>query len=103
MKRSFMAQKNRQAFGVPAAAAWGRLLAEGFLQVGKLARRAEIVVPAGDELGIFIHENLARRAEVELARLVAEELPVDAGPDKPSVGVDVDLGDAELRGRKVFV
>ena len=37
------------------------------------------------------------------AGLVAEELAVHAGPDQPAVGVDVDLGDAELGGRQVFV
>ena len=35
--------------------------------------------------------------------LVAEELAVHARPDQAAVGVDVDLGDAELGGGQIFV
>lgn len=52
------------------------------------------MVPAGDEFCIFLHENLARRAEVELRGLVAEEFAMHAGPDEAAVGIDIDLGDA---------
>jgi hypothetical protein len=71
--------------------------------VAQLAGGAEQHVAAGDELRVFLDEDLARRAEVELARLVAEELAVHARPDEAAVGVDVDLGDAELGGGQVLV
>ena len=56
-----------------------------------------------DELGVFLDEDLARGTEIELAGIVAEELAVDAGPDQAAVGVDVDLGHAELGGGQIFV
>ncbi len=56
-----------------------------------------------DELGVFVHERVARRAEIELARMIAEKFAVHARPDEAAVGVDVDLGHAELGGGQVFV
>jgi len=72
-------------------------------QGGKLSGGAELGVLVGDELGVFVHEDFARRSEVELAGVVAEIFAVDPGPDEASVGVDVDLGDTELGSREVFV
>ena len=72
---------------------------QGSADLVELAGRAELHVLVRDELRVLLHEDLARVAEVELLRLVAEELAVHAGPDQAAVGVDVDLGDAELGGR----
>src|SRR5690606_37198580 len=43
-------------------------------QIVELAGGTEELVAAGDELGVFVDEDLPRRAEVELAGIVAEEL-----------------------------
>src|SRR5579862_478097 len=78
-------------------------LLQRLAHVGKFPGRAELAVFVRDELGVFIHEDFARRAEIELRRLVAEEFAVDARPDEASVRVDVDLRDAELGGGQVLV
>jgi len=52
-----------------------------------------------DEISVSLHEDLARRAEVEFRGLIPKKLAVDPGPDEPAIGVDVDLGNAELRRR----
>lgn len=56
-----------------------------------------------DEIRVFLNENLAGRPEVELLRMIAEKFAMHARPNKPAVGVDVDLGHAEFRRRQVFV
>jgi hypothetical protein len=40
--------------------------------------------------------------EIELLGMIAEEFAVHPGPDQPSIGVDVDLGHAELGRGQVF-
>ena len=62
-----------------------------------LAGATELLVLGRDELGVFTHEDLAGIAQVELLREITEELAVDTRPHQPPVGVDVDLGDAQLR------
>src|SRR6478735_613373 len=87
----------------PATSAGPTLLAEARAEIVQLAGGAEQHVAASDELRVFLDEDLTRRAEIELLRVVAEVLAVDAGPDQAAVGIDVDLGDAELGGGKVLV
>src|SRR5258708_5545361 len=79
------------------------LLAERLPEIVELVGGAEEHVAARDELRVFLDEDLARRAEVEFARLVAEEFAVHARPDEAAVGVDVHLRHAELRGGEIFV
>src|SRR6266480_2313080 len=69
----------------------------------ELACRTQLLVLLRDEIGICLHENLARRAEIKLVGLVAEELAMDTGPDKAPVGIDIHLGHSKLRGWEVFV
>src|SRR5579885_767163 len=78
-------------------------LAQRLTQRRNLSGAAEQLVAAGDKLGVFLHENLPGRAEIELGRLVAEKFAMNAGPDEAAVGVDIDLGHAELGGGKVLV
>ena len=66
--------------------------------VVELTGGAEEHVFIGDELGVFVHEDLPDRAQVEVFRVIAEVFAMDAGPDEAAVGIDIDFGDAELRG-----
>ncbi len=56
-----------------------------------------------DEFRVFIHEDRARRAEIEFGRFVAEELAMHSRPDKAAVGVDIDFCDAEFGSWKILV
>ena len=76
----------------------GVLRAEARAEIGELIGAAEEDVAARDELRVFLDEDLARRAEIEIAWLVAEELAVHARPHQAAIGVDVHLGHAELGG-----
>ena len=68
-----------------------------------MAGAAEENVAAGDEFRVFLDEDFAGWAEIEIAGLVAEVFAMDAGPDEAAVGVDVNLGDTTFGGGKVFV
>lgn len=63
---------------------------------------AEHFVFVDDVFGVGRHEELARIAEVEFFRLVAEEFAMNRAPNETTVGVDVDLRNAEFRGREVL-
>src|SRR5581483_879207 len=78
-------------------------LAQRLTQRRNLAGAAEQLVAAGDELGVFLHENLPGGAEIELCRLVAEKFAMNAGPDEAAFGVDIDLSHAARGGGKVLV
>src|SRR5689334_9537525 len=52
------------------------LLSESSTHFRQLPGRAELLVLVRDELGVLVLEDLARRAEVEFLRLVAEEFAV---------------------------
>src|SRR3954466_10937843 len=81
----------------------GRLAFHARANRVQLASRTEFLVLAGDEIRIGLHENLSGRPEVEFSRLVAEKFAMNAGPNKPAVGVDVHFGHAKLCCREVFV
>ena len=66
------------------AGSWPALPSFSFLAAMNLAYSAMKTLPGS--------------AQVEVLRVVAEELAVDARPDQAAVGVDVDLGDAQLGG-----
>ena len=74
--------------GEPVAREWPRL------QTGphrlQLSGRAEEFITAGDKFGVFLHKDLADRAEVEHFGVIAEELAVDARPHESPIGVNVD-------------
>ena len=55
--------------------------------VVELTGGAEEHVFIGDELGVFIHEDLPDRAQVEVFRVIAEVFAMDAGPDEAAVGI----------------
>ena len=55
--------------------------------VVELTGGAEEHVFIGDELGVFIHEDLPDRAQVEVSRVIAEVFAMDAGPDEAAVGI----------------
>ena len=77
-----------------------------FERTAKIVERAgssEELATAGDELRVFRDEDLPGWAEVELLRVLLEELAMNAGPDETAICIDVDLGDASLGGRKIFV
>src|ERR1041384_1316566 len=84
-----------------------RAKAKSSLQTGAnrvdLIGGAELLVLVRNEIRVGLHEDFAGRTEIELGRFVAEKFAVDAGPDEAAVGIDVDLGDTQLGGRKVFV
>jgi hypothetical protein len=40
--------------------------------------------------------------EIELFRMIAQVLAMNALPDEPAIGVDIHFGDAELGGRQIF-
>src|SRR6266513_2361003 len=69
----------------------------------ELACGTQLLVLLRDEIGIRLHENFARWAEIKLVGLVAEELAMDTGPDKGAVGIDIHFGHSKLRGWEVFV
>ena len=76
---------------------------QGSTQVVELAGGTDILVSAGDELRVFVDEDFPGRTEIELLRIVAEVLTVNAGPDEAAIRVDVDLGHSLFGGGKVFV
>ena len=77
----------------------GLLLADDGADFVKVTGAAEHVILVRNHLGVFVHKRHADVAEVELLGVVAEELAVDAGPDEPAVGIDIDFADAHLGGR----
>jgi hypothetical protein len=56
-----------------------------------------------DKLGVLSHECLAGGSKIKLLGVIAEKLPVHPRPDKPSVGVDIDLGHPQPGGRQAFL
>ena len=56
-----------------------------------------------DKFRVLVDEYFAGRPKIELIGMIAEEFPMDPGPDQASVGVDVDLGDTEFGCGKVFI
>ena len=72
-------------------------------EVVQLAGRSEQDIAAGNELRVFGDEDLSGWAEVELLRVGLEELAVNPGPHQAAIGVDIDLSNAFLGGREVFV
>src|SRR5579871_3266608 len=81
------------------ASALGHRIAYGI----ELTGAAELLVFVRNKLGVLFNEDFARRAEVELARMIAEILAMNTGPDQSAIGVDVHLGHSELGRRKVFL
>src|SRR5690606_40388367 len=76
---------------VSALASGGERLADPV----ELAGGAEGLGPSGDEGGEGVDEFAAGTPQVEVARLVAEVLAMDTGPDEPAIGIGVDLADAK--------
>lgn len=91
----------------PQVSPWVRVLPGTLVlprpQPGELPSGSELLVLVGDEPRILVDEGGPWRAEVELARVVAEEFTVDAGPHETPIRVDVDLCDPEPRRRQVVV
>ncbi len=77
--------------------------AERRAQRFQLPGRTELGILVRDVFGVGGHEGLARRAGIEVARLVAERLAIHPAPHQPAVGIDVHLGHAELGGRQILV
>ncbi len=76
---------------------------QGFAQIVQLAVAAEHGVFMDDILGVFGHEDLARRPQIEVFGMGLELLAVDPAPDEAAVGIDIDLADAELGGLEELV
>ena len=56
-----------------------------------------------DELRIFLDEDFAGRAKIKLGGVIAKIFPVHTSPDQATIGVDIHLGHAQLRGREIFL
>ncbi len=56
-----------------------------------------------NEIRVFLDEDFTRRAEIELGGMIAKIFPVDSGPDEAAISIDIDLGHAQFRGRKIFL
>ena len=64
---------------------------------------SEHLVLMNNIFGVGGHKDLARIAQVEFFRIVAEEFAVNGAPDKTTVGVDIDLRNAEFSGGEVLL
>ncbi len=64
----------------------------------QLAGAAQFFILAGNELGVFGHEDLAHRAQIEAFGVIPEILAVHARPYQAAIGIDVDLGHAQFGG-----
>src|SRR5947209_6462403 len=65
--------------------------------------RTKLLVFAGDEIGVGLHEDFARRAKIELGWFIAEKFAMHTRPNQSPVGVDVHLGYAEFGRREIFI
>src|ERR1700730_1803914 len=68
----------------------------------ELTGGAQLFVLMGYEIRVFFHEYFSRRSKIELLRVIAEEFAMHARPNKPAIRIDVDLGDSEFGGGKIF-